>query len=536
MSSCTTTYDAENKLWYGPKVNPIYNPNQNLGALILTILHQRGSAVAQISADSGIALTCKQLHDRIVVMAEYLKKCNLQEDDFVGLVVNNSENVMAVAFACYALGIPVCPLSPIMTTLDISKIYEVVKPKLIFCDKSNLATVQEAANDIKSNARIITVMEKVKGYECATEIIKDGDYKAVDNFVPPYVCSEKILGVICSSGSTGTPKRIIKTHRDMINQFFTGWKLPRYRPAVFFTYSPLFWISGFNATIFAVLNYATNVITTQLLVPADEFVDIIQRYRVTYLTTLPFTISNILELKNLKPLETIECWMISGFAATKPLCEKFAPYLPNGEIWVTYGLSETSIVSCNNTGDYTHIGYLNQNCVVKLIDVNGNNVGPNEHGEILIKAEPKFSGYHLDPKKTDEAVPDGWFHTGDIAYFDDQCRLHYVDRKVEIMNYEGYYIIPHEMEALINEVDGVISSSVVGYLEKNSINYIVHAFVVSDETKDINENQIKDHVHGKVIEQRQLRGGVHFVKSFPLGRTGKVDKIKLREMAMKLSA
>lgn len=152
----------------------------------------------------------------------------------------------------------------------------------------------------------------------------------------------------------------------MINQFFTGWKLPRLRPAVFFTYSPLFWISGFNATIFSVFNYATNVITTQLLVPADEFVDIIRRYRVTYLTTLPFTICNILELKNLKPLETIECWMISGFAATKPLCEKFAPYLPNGEIWVTYGLSETSIVSCNNTGDYTHIGYLNQNFVVKV--------------------------------------------------------------------------------------------------------------------------------------------------------------------------
>lgn len=183
MSLCSTTYDAQNKLWYGPKISPMFNPNQNIGALILNILHQRGSAVAQISADSGIALTCKQLYDRTIVMTDYLKKCNLQEDDFIGMVVNNSENLMAVAYACYTLGIPICPLSPIMTTLDIARIYEVVKPKIIFCDQKNLATVQEAVNDIKSNARIITVMEKVKGYECATQIIKDGDYSVVNNFM-----------------------------------------------------------------------------------------------------------------------------------------------------------------------------------------------------------------------------------------------------------------------------------------------------------------------------------------------------------------
>lgn len=160
----------------------------------------------------------------------------------------------------------------------------------------------------------------------------------------------------------------------MITHFFTGWKLPRYRHAVYFTYSPLFWISGFIGTIFTVLNNAANVITSELIVPVEEFVDIIRRYRVTYLTTLPFTISYILDIKGLKPFETIEAWMISGFAATKTLCEKFEPYLPNGKIWITYGLSETSIVSFNATGEYTHIGYLNQNFVVKVSSVRINGI------------------------------------------------------------------------------------------------------------------------------------------------------------------
>lgn len=171
----------------------------------------------------------------------------------------------------------------------------------------------------------------------------------------------------------------------------------------------------------------------------------------------------------------------------------------------------------------------------QIIDADGNKVGPGVHGEICIKDDPPFSGYHADPKKTLEAVKDGWFHSSDIGYFDEENRLRYVDRKVEIMNYEGYYIIPHEMESLINEIEGVVNSAIIGVLEKESINYIIHAFVMLDKSKNLTEKDITDYVHSKVIEQRQIRGGVHFVDDFPLGRTGKVDKVKLRELATKRS-
>lgn len=164
-----------------------------------------------------------------------------------------------------------------------------------------------------------------------------------------------------------------------------------------------------------------------------------------------------------------------------------------------------------------------------MVDSNGRQVGPNEHGEILIRDDPKFSGYHLDPVQTESTVRDGWFHTNDIAYFDNNHRLRFVDRKVEIMNYEGFYIIPHEMESIINEVDGVVGSCIVGVLDKETFNYIIHAFVVADKNKNLSPDTVLQHVNSKVIEPRHIRGGVHFVDSLPIGRTGKVDKIKLRE-------
>jgi acyl-CoA synthetase (AMP-forming)/AMP-acid ligase II len=99
---------------------------------------------------------------------------------------------------------------------------------------------------------------------------------------------------------------------------------------------------------------------------ADYLVEILRKYKVTHITTLPFTIENILQVKNLQPFPHIEAWMVSGFAMTKSLCDQFSQYLPNGQILISYGLTETFIISCNYTGSTGHIGVLNDNITVKV--------------------------------------------------------------------------------------------------------------------------------------------------------------------------
>jgi 4-coumarate--CoA ligase len=182
MKQVQTHYDPVNKIWSGSKVPPLYNPDQNLGHLILQVLIQTPDAVHQISADTNVSVTCREMHDRTIKFTKYLQKCGAQEGDLIGSVTANTENLAPVMFACFTLGLPVNPLSPVMNESDIVQMYSVTKPKWIFCDSGNLRVVQNAVDTMKSDAKILTVMEKVDGYECVTEILKKMEGVDVKSF------------------------------------------------------------------------------------------------------------------------------------------------------------------------------------------------------------------------------------------------------------------------------------------------------------------------------------------------------------------
>lgn len=152
----------------------------------------------------------------------------------------------------------------------------------------------------------------------------------------------------------------------MIYHYGTGRNLKKYSPTVFFNLSQLSWISGFNSCVYSVLSHSVIVYTAETAISVEQLTYALQKYRVTHVLTLPFTLSQMLESPSLKPFEYVEVWMISGFAATTSLCEKFAPYVPNGKLWITYGLTEKYIISCNMTDEYDHMGQLYDNVVVKV--------------------------------------------------------------------------------------------------------------------------------------------------------------------------
>ena len=109
-----------------------------------------------------------------------------------------------------------------------------------------------------------------------------------------------------------------------------------------------------------------------------------------------------------------------------------------------------------------------------------------------------------------------------------------VDRKKELMKYYNYQITSSEIETIIDEIDGIVSSCVVGVPDGETGNDIIHAFVIVDKSKGINENFVLEYVNKKVIDPKRIRGGVHIVDSFPLGLTQKVDRKAVREMAKNL--
>jgi 4-coumarate--CoA ligase len=173
--------------------------------------------------------------------------------------------------------------------------------------------------------------------------------------------------------------------------------------------------------------------------------------------------------------------------------------------------------------------------ILQIVDDNGIALENNERGEICAKSASKFLGYINEPEKTSEAYDGDWFKTGDIGYFDEDGYIYIVDRKKELLKFMNYQVTPSELETIINSIDGVVSSCVVGVAEENTGNDIIYAFVIPQESRKLTEEVVLNYVNDRVIDQKRLRGGVYFVENLPVGLTGKVDRNKMKKMAAEIS-
>jgi 4-coumarate--CoA ligase len=340
---------------------------------------------------------------------------------------------------------------------------------------------------------------------------------------------------LCSSGTTGSPKGVCKSHSQIIVQLAKMWDVKSVEQEVMFNYSTLHWLSGFFFLMIGTLYGAKRVITTEFFI-ADSFLNIVDRFKVSTFLAPPSSITILLQSKNLKPMESIEILMAGGSVVSKSLSDSIKPFIPNGNIYVLYGSTEVDFLTTSfKSQRYGSTGKASFNAEIKIIDDDGRKLGPNQTGEICSKTPITFSGYFDDPEKTKECFDaDGWIYSGDIGYFDDDGFLFIVDRKKDMLKFNNFQVCPSELEEMIDGIEGVISSCVVGVLDQNTGNDLIFAFVIKNSSnKKLTEEKILNHVQEKVIDAKKLRGGVHFVESFPLTSTGKIQKSEVKNMAQK---
>lgn len=122
---------------------------------------------------------------------------------------------------------------------------------------------------------------------------------------------------------------------------------------------------------------------------------------------------------------------------------------------------------------------------------------------------------------------DGWVFSGDFGYFDKDGYLFITDRKTDILKYK-IYISPAELESIIGDIKGVTGVCVVGAHPEDADD-LIFAFVIKDS--DLTEKYIEDYVSGRVEDAKKIRGGVHFVDSFPLTVNGKIRRFEVRNCA-----
>jgi acyl-CoA synthetase (AMP-forming)/AMP-acid ligase II len=189
----------------------------------------------------------------------------------------------------------------------------------------------------------------------------------------------------------------------------------------------------------------------------------------------------------------------------------------------TYGiLGSLAIVKPGSVGEAIKGVY------AKVIDENGKTLGLHKSGELCFKGDRIMKGYINDPKATSESIDkDGWLHSGDIGYYDEDRQFFIVDRLKELIKYKAFQVAPAEIEALLLSNPKVKDCGVIGIPDEES-GELPLAFVVKQPGATLTEGEVKKFIEENASKPKWLRGGVKFIDQIPKNPSGKILRRELR--------
>jgi 4-coumarate--CoA ligase len=203
-----------------------------------------------------------------------------------------------------------------------------------------------------------------------------------------------------------------------------------------------------------------------------------------------------------------------------------------------YGMSETTLGVTRSVVQLKPgtVGKVSDGQYAKVIDVNGKSLGPNKVGELCFIGPMVMKGYLGNSKATAETIDDdGWLHTGDLGYYDEDHQFFIVDRLKELIKYKGFQVAPAELEGLLLSDTKIKDAGVIGIPDAVA-GELPFAFIVKQPDSIITEKEVKDFVAKNASNAKWLRGGVKFVDEIPKNPSGKILRRELRDLYKNMRA
>ncbi|XP_076948243.1 4-coumarate--CoA ligase 1-like [Bidens hawaiensis] len=208
---------------------------------------------------------------------------------------------------------------------------------------------------------------------------------------------------------------------------------------------------------------------------------------------------------------------------------------PNAKLGQGYGMTEAGPVLAMCLAFAKHpfeikpraCGTVVRNAGMKIVDLDtGVSLPRNQHGEICIRGDQIMKGYLNDLESTEETIVDGWLHTGDIGYIDDDDEVFIVDRLKELIKYRGFQVAPAELEALLLTHPEISDAAVVRMMDENAGEVLV-AFVVKSSSATVTGEEVKEFISKQVVYYKRIKQ-VFFVDTIPKSQPGKILRKDLR--------
>jgi len=332
--------------------------------------------------------------------------------------------------------------------------------------------------------------------------------------------------ILYTSGTTGRPKGAELTHASLTrNAELTTTTLLRAGPAdVVMGCLPLFHVFGLTCGLNATVVAGASLTLLPRFDPGKAL-EIIGRDRVTIFEGVPTMYAAMLHhpARDEAEVSSLRTCISGGAAMPLEIMRGFEQVF-GCMILEGYGLSETSPVASFNHPHKERkpgtIGTPFEGVQMRVVDAEGGGLPPGEVGEIVIRGHNVMKGYWGKPEATAEAIPDGWFRTGDLATVDDDGYFTIVGRKKDLIIRGGYNVYPREIEEVLHEHPAVAEVAVVG-IPHAELGEEIGAAVQLKPDASATPAELRAFARERVAAYKYPRH-VWLVRELPKGPTGKI--------------
>uniref|UniRef100_A0A0C9RII4 4-coumarate--CoA ligase n=1 Tax=Wollemia nobilis TaxID=56998 RepID=A0A0C9RII4_9CONI len=470
-----------------------------------------------------------------------LAKMGVKQGEVVMLMLQNCVEFAFVFLGASIRGAIATTANPFYTPGEIAKQVKASGARLIVTQAAyveKLADLRSGGQDSDSGITVITIDSPPEGCQHISVLTEADENEC------PYVeiHPDDVVALPYSSGTTGLPKGVMLTHKGLVSS--VAQQVDGENPNLYFHSEdvilcvlPLFHIYSLNSVLLCALRVGAAILIMQKF-NTVAMLELVQKYKVTVAPFVPpivleVTKNPIVANYDISSIRTI----MSGAAPLgKELEDALRARFPSAKFGQGYGMTEAGPVLAMNLTFAKEpfpvksgsCGTVVRNAQIKILDTEtGVSLPHNQAGEICIRGPEIMKGYLNDPESTAATIDkDGWLHTGDVGFIDDDEEIFIVDRVKELIKFKGFQVAPAELEAiLVNHP--LISDAAVVPQKNESAGEVPVAFVVKSKDADITEQDIKDFVAKQVVFYKKLHK-VYFVDSIPKSPSGKILRKDLR--------